>query len=252
MEVYKHQCLTAKHIRHAELYLDDPIDILSKLVSDEYSSKLSRMLKHEEETKKVSMYDGIVNVTDIALYSKTKYDATMDELILDNDLVGLYIRIEQNKPDRRSTFDRAAAEIFIMNNSFLYIVTSADDNRYNVDSPDERYYTTYKNYCIEMGLKPIETEKKSYFDNNNKPEYKANRIVLKSYEEEFEYQLKLKKIGIFNRSQKRDLQDILINKYRVYNNKYKWYMDKMRFVLKEEIAKKEAEEAKEKQKVLTK
>ena len=249
--VYDHQCLTAKHIRHAELYLDSPIDILSKLVSDEYSSKLSRMLKREEETKKVSMYDGIVNVTDIALYSKTKYDATMDETILNNDLVGLYIRIEQNKPDRRSTFDRAAAEIFIMNNSFLYIVTSADDNRYNVDSPDERYYNIYKNYCIEIGLKPIETEKKGYFD-NNKPEYKAYRIELKPYEEEFEYQLKLKKIGIFNRSQKRDLQDILINKYRVYGDKYKWYMDKMRIVLKEEIAKKAAQKEKEKQKVLIK
>ena len=210
--------------RHARLYVDDADEILKQLLSDEYKSKLSRLFLKEDGAKSVSMYDGVVNVTEISLFSKTKYDPTMDEHELSP--VGLYIRIEQNKPDRRSIYDNALAEIFIMDGKMLYCVTSADDNRYNLSylDPDDVYLRVYNRFNEEMGLKLRNGERI--------PD--AYKLELKPFEVEEKAQIEKQNIGGIFQKKKRDaLNGALTVKYSAYKKEYEKYMGKISKVIKE-------------------
>lgn len=210
--------------RHARLYVDDADEILKQLLSDEYKSKLSRLFLKEDGAKSVSMYDGVVNVTEISLYSKTKYDPTMDEHELSP--VGLYIRIEQNKPDRRSIYDNALAEIFIMDGKMLYCVTSADDNRYNLSylDPDDVYQRVYNKFREDMGFKIRTGERKE----------DAFKVELRSFETEFEDQVNKNNLGgIFHKKQRATLNESLTKRYDACKDAYAIYMAKIGKVIKE-------------------
>lgn len=244
-----HRWIDARHVNHAVLYLDNVYAMLNKLVSDEFSPKLLRLFTKEEGTTKVSMYDGIVTISEMALYNKTKYDPSMDERNL--DLVGLYMRIEQHKPDRRSVYDKAYAEIFVFDKEFYYFVTSADENRYNIDNLDPKNpnKVLYDECCIRMGLKLPPKEETNYFTKDKEPKPLAYKIDLKPYIEEFAIQYK-NLPGIFKIGQKGALTDILRNKYRVYSDKYKEYIKKINFVAN--LPELKAEYSEEKQKKLIK
>ena len=209
-------------VRHARLYIDDADEILKQLSSDEFKVKLLRLFLKEE--KVVSMYDGVVNITEISLFSRTKYDTTMDEHELDP--VGLYIRIEQNKPDRRSIYDNALAEIFIMGNKMLYCVTTADDNRYSITylEPEDLYQRVYNKFREDMGFKIRPGERKA----------DAFKVELRSFETEFEDQVNKNNLGgIFHKKQRATLNRNLTKRYDACKDAYAIYMAKIGKVIKE-------------------
>ena len=142
-------------VRHAKLIIDDVSEILQRLDSEEYKNKILKMLLHEDNIKGIGMDDGVVNISEVTLYTDQEYKIMDIDNMPSFRANGLYIRIEQNRPDRRSIFDNAVVEVFILNGKMMYSMTSCDDNRYNVNylDNDDIYKRTYEKINADMGKK---------------------------------------------------------------------------------------------------